>query len=295
MKAAMLERSLRNFMGALQLLLTGLQHHPKDKKLWLMRLHLVALTTAMDPTVGRKLFEEALTNAEQPIDAAYFTLWSHLEETIYKDVARAAAVLDHGCALLQGNIASDSAEWVFIERARLEKRLRSTHEAHLLAQRGLGLLGKGRTETKPHFAPNLLALAIDLEPPMLRPKKARQVVRFVTEEPPILLACARVYYLAKMEQRAVEEIEKVLAVNPRCGDAFGLLYLLCRERTEKCASLGYTMEQVVQRAEAANPNSGLEFLKVAKDPLFVGVEGCIHPMKVVLDSVASRIQQWLSS
>ncbi|CAJ0756268.1 10544_t:CDS:10 [Entrophospora sp. SA101] len=245
MKSIVLERQLNKITEALSMLDEALQKFPTFDKLWMIKGQIEDENG--DIQTARATYLRAVKNCPKSV-----TLWilaSRLEE-------KAGILIKARATLERGRLLNPKIPELWCESIRVELRGNNVNMAKALLSKAL------------QECPNsglLWSEAIFMEPRPQRRTKSVDALKKCDNDPIVITTVARLFWLERKVDKARTWFEKVVKVDPDCGDSWGWFYKFeCQHGTEKL------QEDVISRCVAAEPHHGGYWQSVAKDMKNVG-------------------------
>ena len=233
-------------------------------------------------------------------------VWAYIAHSLNSELllnvhAARATLLEAG-EVFAGRMRDDDLAPIHMARINIELKHGGRNAALSAARDAITASGSRHA--------SVVAAFIDLEVPVQRPKAAyTSLTVWRVRGAEVYLATAKVYFLAKLYERADDQVRKALEQNGRCGDAHAMKYRLVSEsiaRTQvivqsdggsditdsRLVELRRLQSDAVAEAVKAQPNSGPLWISLAKERGFgenVTLTGSRAPVSDILRLCAQSI------
>ena len=240
-KSVVLERELGENNRALDLVNQGLELYPSSDKLWMMKGQIFE---DLGKLVGaREAYSQGIKRCPKSIPL--WILGARLEAKAGV-IGKARTILD------QGRLKNPRNPQLWSESIRIEQNAGNVQQAK-------NLLAKALQECSQSGL--IQAEAIFMEPRQHRKTRAVEAVRKVTNDPVLLTAVGRMFWMegGKQQEKGIRWMENALKADPDYGDAWAWYYRLETSDEKR--------EEIVSRCIAADPHHGEKWQEIAKMPI----------------------------
>ncbi|KAI8902047.1 PRP1 splicing factor, N-terminal-domain-containing protein [Globomyces pollinis-pini] len=241
MKSAVLERLLKNFDKALELLDEGLKRFPTFEKLWLIKGQILK-----DDMANLEAARANYTNALKILPKSHL-IWIHssrLEESAGQSI-KARVVLE------RARILNPKCAELWTEAILVEKRAGNTSMAKALLAKGLQECPKSGS---------LWCEAILMEIRPQRRARSSDALKNCENDPEVVTTIARLFWSERKFDKARNWFTRAIKTNPDLGDAWAwwLKFEIAHGTSEQ-------QQSVIEKCKAAEPRHGTEWTKESKN------------------------------
>ncbi|KAJ3316028.1 hypothetical protein HDV04_000237 [Boothiomyces sp. JEL0838] len=235
MKSAVLERILKNYDEALQIVEGGIKKFPTFEKLWIMKGQILQ--------DDKKDFEKArihyaLALKTLPKSIILWKLASNLEEQLGVSV-KARAILERARILNPKNAD------LWTEAVNVEQRAGNAAMAKVL-------LAKGIQECP--SSGSLWCLSIVLENKPQRRARSQDAMRSCDNDPQVIVTIARLFWSERKNDKARNWFQRAVKINPDLGDSWAWWYKFeCSHGTKE------QQQEVIEKCTNESPHHGPEW------------------------------------